>query len=126
MLDLLFRDSVTLRRASGRTVRNEVVYKEVLDGAGGPLPIPCRIKRRKGRTITVRGQDITLDAELVCRRSSDNFPEIEVEDVVVAKDGDAYRIVTIDEDEQLFGSAKYLRMGLAHTHLPVEEDKPDA
>lgn len=125
MLDAIFDETVTLRRAQKRGVKGDVTFAEVLDGTGGPLPIPCKIERRRKRTYTKDGQTGEVDGTLICRRTSEDFPEIALEDLLVTKTGEAFKVASLDEDLALFSTDKYLKIGLIRTTLPVPADKQD-
>jgi hypothetical protein len=127
MLDALFVNRVTVRRAETRGVNNEVVYKQVLDmedeKAGGPAILNCRIERRRRRIITEAREELTTDATMLFRVVP--LPAIEMTDVIVDEKGNAYKVAGLESDNALFGEGEYVRADLTKTELEVPPDKDD-
>ncbi len=127
MLDALFVDRVTVRRAKTRGVANEVVYEQVLDKVdgdkkgGGPAILNCRIERRRRRVITEQREEIQTDATMVFRVVA--LPTIEMTDIVVDAKGKAYKVAGLESDRALFGGGEYARADLQDTKLDVPADK---
>lgn len=125
MLDALFRDRVTVRRAIRRGVKNDVDYEEVLDQedgkAGGPIPIVGRLERRRRRILISQGEEVATDATFIYREVA--VPEISVNDLLVDDKDQAYRVETLEKDESIFGAGKFVRAELRLTRLPVPKDK---
>lgn len=122
MLDSLFNVTVTLRRRVKQGVKGDITFQEVLDGSGAPLPIKCRFERRRRRIYRKDGPELELDGTMICRKDKPGLPAIAAEDVIVRTDtNEAFKVVSIDEDQQLFSSEKYLRLALALTNLPTPQ-----
>jgi len=124
MLDCLFNDEVRVMRAGKAGLKGDVAYQEQLDAAGGPLPVPCYIKRKRR---LVYGKDRTeqyMDGTLLYRVDED-LPEIRAEDFIVTKSGEVYKTSSSDEDEQIGTGEGYRQLGLIASKLPVPEAKQD-
>jgi hypothetical protein len=122
MLDTMLRETVTLRRAKAgsRSVQNEVVYEILRDAAEIPIEVRCRIERRRRRIFSTAGVEEESDGTMLYRISSK--VDIQTNDLVVDRNGQAYKILGFDEQSSLFGSASYRRADLRLTRLPVQED----
>lgn len=123
MLDVTFTDSVTVRRAKAgsRTVSNSVQYDELKDEGGFPLPIRCRIERRKRRIHNVEGAELDADATLVYRK--DKAPQLQIEDLIFTKRKEVFRVLTLEEANLLFcGKAVYGRLALQFSRQTVPGD----
>lgn len=129
MLDALFVDRVTVRRAKTRGVANEVVYEQVLDKVdgdkkgGGPAILNCRIERRRRRVITEQREEIQTDATMVFRVVP--LPTVEITDIIVDDKDRAYKVAGLEKDRALFGEGEYVRADLQDTKLDVPPDKDD-
>lgn len=123
MLDVAYTDSVTVRRpkAGSRSVSNSVQYEELKDQGGFPLPIRCRIERRKRRVHTVEGVELDADASLVYRK--DKSPDLKLEDLIFTNRKEVFRILTFEEVNFLFcEKAQYVRLSLQFFRQPVPDD----
>lgn len=120
MLDALFNVTVRLMRRKVEGVKAETVFEEALTTNGGPLPIKCRFERRRRRIYRKDGPELEVDGTVLCRKLKAGEPTIAAEDVLVREDsGEAFKVVTVDEDQQLFSGLKYLRMTVQATKLAV-------
>lgn len=122
MLGVLFNETVTVRRAIARTARNEVTYEQVLDETGFPLTLKCRLERRGRRIFTAAGNEKESDAQLAYRSSGLKI-ELKDEDLIVTSKGEAFKILSIERQNQLGTAIEYGRAQLRRTELPVPEDK---
>lgn len=121
-LEALYNVTVTLRRRAAQGVKGDITFQEVLDKSGAPLPIKCRFERRRRRIYRKDGPDMEIDGTVICRKLKDGQPTIAAEDILVRTDtNEAFKVVTVDEDQQLFSSNKYLRMTVQMTKLPVPQ-----
>lgn len=124
MLDVTFTDSVTVRRpkAGSRTVSNSVQHEELKDDGGFPLPIRCRIERRKRRVHGLEGVELDADATLVYR--VDRSPGVKAEDLIyLGRTKEVFRVLTFETVDLLFcGKAVYGRLFLQFFRQPVPED----
>ena len=123
MLDLLMNQTVTLRRAKpgGLSLEGKIELAYVVDVDETQLELRCRIEGRGRRILDPRGVEIKSDAQMSYRVTGK--PALKLEDVVVTKDGLAWRVVGLEEQEQMFGGAKYGRADLMRTEIPVVKDK---
>ena len=123
MLDALMNQTVTLRRAKpgGIDVNGRVELAYVVDVDETQMELRCRIEARGRRILDQRGVEIKADAQMSYRVTGK--PALKLEDVVVTKDGQAWRVVSLEEQEQMFGGAKYGRADLMRTEIPVVKDK---
>lgn len=123
MLDTLMGQLVTLRRPKlgSRSVSGKAEYDYVLAADETQVKVRCRIELRGRRTIDTRGAEIRTDAQMLYRQTGQ--PVVLIEDVVVTKDGRAWRVVAVDEQQMLFGGTTYGRIDLVKTEMPVKLDK---
>jgi len=121
MLDITFRELVTLRRAKAGTrgASNDPVYEIVRDTAEEPLKVRCYIERRKRRVFSTAGVEEESDATMLFRATEK--ADVRAEDLVVDQDGAAYRVNGLETASSLFGSARYRRADLRKTRLKVQE-----
>lgn len=121
MLDTMMRENVTLRRAraGSRTVKNEVTYDILRDDAEIPIVLRCRIERRRRRIFSAQGVEEESDGTMIYRVTSK--VDVKANDLIVDRNGQAFKILGFDEQPSLFGSATYRRADLRLTRLPVEE-----
>lgn len=120
MLDLLFNETFTVRRASTRTATNDTTYAEPTDEPGGAaVPILCRIERKGRRTYDRDGVQLASDATLIYRKQ--DVPALQVQNLVVSG-GETYRILALEEQPMLFAGVTYVRADLARTRTPVPGD----
>lgn len=120
MLDTVFRETVTLRRATSRTAAGGPVYATVRDEVNLAVPIRCRIERGVSRSYTLQTTENEADAFLYCRRPTKC--EFRAQDLVVDRNGAIYRVLRLEPVEALFGSASYLKVTLKETRDQVEEN----
>jgi hypothetical protein len=121
MMEMLFDEKVTVRRAASRTATNRTVYAEVLAADGGPLRLRCKIDRNARWVRNSDGVELAIDATMVYLEVE--APELRKEDLVVDEGGAAYRVVSFKRQSPLvFGSA-YVSAGLAMTRLDVPGDE---
>ena len=121
MLSLLFNERVTVRRATARNARNEVTQTQLVDSTGFPLTVKCRISTRKRRLFTTPGNEKESDATMAFR--SDREPILKDEDLIVRKNGETYRIESIDREEQLGTKIEAGRATLRRVEDIVPGDK---
>jgi len=129
MLDVILTETVTVRRAKPgqRSVTNSVQYEELKDEGGFPLPIRCRIERRRRRVHTsLEGVELDADATLVYR--VDKAPEIKPEDLIyLSRTKEVWRVLTHETADLLFqGKAHYGRLALQLSRQVVPGDWPNA
>ncbi len=125
MFDLLNNDSVRVMRAGKAGLKGNVEYKEVLDPAGGPLPVPCYIKRKRRRVYGKDRVEAYVDATLMYRVDED-LPEIRAEDFVITESGEEFKVTDVDQDRQIGTDLECRQLGLVATRLPVPGAKQDA
>lgn len=127
MLDVVLTDSVTVRRikTGTRTATNSVSYDELKDEGGFPIPVRCRIERRKRRIHGLEGVELDADATLVYR--ADKSPEIRPEDLIyLGRTKEVWRVLTHETADLLFcGKANYGRLALQMFRQPVPGDWPN-
>lgn len=127
MLDVTFNESVTVRRIKPetRTATNSVEYVELKDEGGFPIPIRCRVERRKRRVHGLEGTELDADATLVYR--VDKSPEVKPEDLIyLARTKEVFRVLTHETADLLFCSkANYGRLALQFTRQAVPGDWPN-
>jgi hypothetical protein len=119
MLDALFRETVTLRRLAVGTRQTDGAagYEIVVDDAEVPVQIRCRIERRRRRLITKEGVELEGDATMVLKRPASI--EISEEDVVVDRNGQAWKILRKESSDSFFGAGEYFRLDLQETTIEV-------
>jgi len=123
MLDVLFKETVTLRRAAEgtRTAAGGPTYATVRTEATLPLRIKCRIERGVSRSYGLQVTEADADAFMTCRRpTAGDFRET---DLVVDSEGTVYKVMRLEAIEPLFGSARYLKATLKESRLPVEANE---
>lgn len=121
MLDVSFIDTFTIRRAQGRSSRNEVTYGTVLDGHGAPLQQNGLLELRRRRVHTVQGVEAESDATLIHRVKVGK--EVKPEDLVVCR-GETFRVIGSSRQRLLFGDAEYARLDLQKVRTPIPGDEP--
>src|SRR3982751_6478478 len=117
MLDATFRETVTLRRArAGARGANgaPAAYDLVRDGAEVAVRIRCRIERRRRRIFLDQGVEAEADATMLFRVT---LPSVDLRtvDYVVDRNGEAFKVLGMDDQQSLFGSARYKRVDLRAT-----------
>lgn len=122
MLETLFRETVTLRRlaAGTRAVDGVAEYSTVVDADDVPIEIRCRIERRRRRILSKEGVELEGDATMMLKRPTST--EISEEDVVVDRNGQAWKILRVERAEAFFGAGEYMRLDLQETTIAVPAD----
>lgn len=119
MFDVLFRDKATVRRAkaNARSVRNAVVYEELLDESGGTITLRCKIERRGRRVLSTSGSETQTDASAFY--NAGRAPAVREDDLLVVG-AETFRIVGLNS--QRLGAATYARADLVLDRTIVPED----
>jgi len=131
MLDATFKETVTLRRARAGSRGGNAqasAYDVVRDAAGVVLRIRCKIDRKRRKLVSTQGIETESDATLLMRVRG--AVDLRTTDFVVDETGAGYRIMGMDEQPALFGSARYKRVELRATTItfpntPADDQKAD-
>lgn len=123
MLDVLFNESITIRRPTGRTAANAITYEQAKNEDGTGIVVRCRIEETRRRVIGTDGIQTESDATMVFRVNGN--PVIGLEDVVIRDSGTAYRVIGINAQQAIGTPYKYARLDLALTKQLVPEDEED-
>ncbi|MGH9462003.1 MAG: hypothetical protein ACRD1X_12340 [Vicinamibacteria bacterium] len=123
MIESLYRETVTLRRpkAATRQVDGSTDYEIVVDEAQYPVRVRCRIERKGRRIFTNQGVELQSDAAMVFRQKDGST--VRKDDIVVDRNGEAWKVLDLEELRQLFGPNTYARAGLQSTVDPVPHDE---
>ena len=124
MFDVLYRDTVTIRRpkVGSLGVAGQPELERVLAVDETELVLKCRFESKGRKTIDNRGAEIKTDATLLFRVIGK--PALQLEDYVVRPDRTGWRVVDIEEQSALFGGSTYARAGLMRTDrtFPLDKD----
>jgi hypothetical protein len=121
MFGPLYRDTVTLRRQSTKRGRKGPgPYKQVLDEGGGPRSMRCRITQGGRRVYDTEGARTLGDATMTYRLGDVLEPLLN--DLVVAQDGQAYKIMRIDPTRPIGARREYAEAILEKTATKVPAD----
>jgi len=122
MIENLYRETVTLRRPKPgtRAIDASTEYEIVLGDGDLPVRVRCRIERRGRRLFTTQGVELQGDATMLFRKK-DNA-EVLVDDIVVDRNGDAWKVMNVDAQKLLWGMATHCRADLQSTVDPVPND----
>jgi len=129
MLDVLFNDSVTVRRLSGQRDGHGkatlvVITEQVLDPANesatdAPLFVECYIDRRRRMTRTTRESQKSVDATLYYNKGEAPVTLLDEDIIVVESTGETYKVDTIHDQGSSVEGSEYGLVGLTRTKAPV-------
>ncbi|MCJ2530692.1 MAG: hypothetical protein LN413_00020 [Candidatus Thermoplasmatota archaeon] len=121
MFGPLYRDVVTLRRPKKRRSRKgPPVYEQVLDAGEGPASMRCRITQGGRRVYDTDGARTLGDATMVYRVGDKIEPK--PNDLIVAKDGQTYKVLRIDPTRPIGARRTYAEATLEKTAQKVPAD----
>jgi hypothetical protein len=126
MLDSDFKNVVTLRKARAGSRKNatEVVYDRVVDAdSNEPIRIRCRFKRSASKSYGTKDSEDQYDATLLFKVAAAR--DISQENVVICDRGEAYKVLSVTEEEDLELSTTYKQLRLKKIDLVFAEDPED-
>ena len=126
MLDSDFRNVVTLRtpRPGSRKNATEVVYDRVVNpDSHEPIRIKCRFKRSASKSYALKDSEDQADATLLFRVKASG--DISQENIVIDDRGEAYKVLSVTEEEDLELQATYKQLRLKKVDLVFPEDPDD-
>lgn len=120
MLEALYNETVTLRRATARDGRNEVTWAQVTDETGGALRLRGRLSRRARRIFGTDVSSQESDAQFVYKVG--DSPELRDEDLIVTSRGEVWKILSIDREAHLGTGIEWGRASLRRHAREVPPD----
>ncbi len=125
MLDADFKNVVTLRkpRVGSRKNASDVVWDKVLDAANSPVRIKCRFRRRGSMDLSTQEGQNKSDATMIFRVTSRQ--DVTRENLVICDRGEAYRVTSVTEEEDLELSTTYKQLQLQRIDKTFQEDPVD-
>lgn len=121
MFGPLYRDVVTLRRQiKPRSRKGPAEHEQVLDDAGGPLSMRCRITQGGRRVYETEGARTLGDATMTFRKGDALEPGLG--DLVVTRDGQTYKVLRIDPTRPIGARRTYAEATLEKSAQKVPAD----
>ncbi len=123
MFSAFYRQAVRIMRlkASSADGSGAVVYEEVLNAAGAPLPLKCKLEEIAGRAVTLQAAEETRDATMLYKVGT--APDVRLQDVVVTAEGRRFRVNRIESNRALGSRAVHARASLSRVVVDVPEVK---
>lgn len=123
MFDIFFNDQVTVRRATAVSGTKKFTYAEVVDAEGGQLRLDVIADYNTRLTRGPDGDSVQVDGTIVFR--TDGPVSVFKNDLVVNRDGEVYRVETLNKQGAKYGGADYAKATLVRTRVQAPKDAED-